>query len=309
MGIEKCICKICGQEFNSRKDLHSHIKKEHKILISNYYIQYEPRFSLLTGEKIPYKNNYKEYLTQEFRNSKEMALWVKSKDPKVKTWMLKKLEERIKNKKLSFAPSYIELETATMPSYFDYNRVFGSYETACSQIGVTPLLGSISELKKINPKEKEICIDTREQKPLSFEKSKIIKLAFGDYTLSGDNYTYTFVDRKNESDFKGTFGKDIKRFEREMERCVSSDSFMYVVIEDTIENIKEKNKRQKWGSKSCEYPFKNMREIMHKFPRKIQFIFTKNRGNSEKIIPYLLSYGEELWDKDVYGHLKMKGFI
>ena len=80
----------------------------------------------------------------------------------------------------------------------------------------------------------KVLIDTREQMPLNFKKSSILKLDFGDYTLSGDNFTNTFVDRKSAGDFLSTFGAQADRFRKEMKRCVELNSYMYIVIEKSI---------------------------------------------------------------------------
>ena len=91
----------------------------------------------------------------------------------------------------------------------------------------------------------EVLIDTREQQPLKFNKSKILKLDFGDYTLSGSNFSNTFVDRKSSGDFLSTFGGQIDRFRREMQRCIELDSYMYIVIEKSIKAIEKEPVYQK----------------------------------------------------------------
>jgi len=265
--------------------------------------------NLLTGRPIPYRGNADNYLSEDFFNKEEMFAWIRSA-PKteVSEWMLNRLKSRIEEKKLKYAPSHAELETIFMPSCIDYELIFGSYENACSKIGAEPLLKTNKKLPGLKLKNPEICIDTREQKPLEFKNSKTIALAFADYTLSGDEYNYTYVDRKSGSDFLGTFGKQIKRFEKEMDKAIGMDSFVYVVVEESIESVKSGGNRLK-KSINVEYPFKNMREIMHKYPRKIQFIFTGSRLSSQKIIPYLLGFGEDLWDCDAYFTLRKKGLV
>ncbi len=302
-------CKVCGEKFSTQKELHKHVRKEHGLYCADYYTQYYPRANLLTGRPISYKGNPDAYFSEDFYDKEEMSKWIHSAQKGgVATWMLDKLSKRMKDKKLRYAPSHVELETAFMPSCLDYEYIFGSYKSACSKIGVEPLFHTSKKLSNLKLKNPEICIDTREQKPLKFKRSKVMALAFADYTLSGDEYNYTYVDRKSGSDFMGTFGKQIKRFEREMDKAIGMDSFVYVVIEESIDGVKAEAGRL-GKALSVEYPFKNMREIMHKYPRKIQFIFTGSRENSQKIIPYLLGFGEEMWDYDAYFTLRKKGLV
>ncbi len=46
-----------------------------------------------------------------------------------------------------------------------------------------------------------------------------------------------------------------------------------------------------------------MRDLMHEYPRKIQFVFTGSREKSLKLIPLLLYHGKKLWDVDVQYYL------
>ena len=65
---------------------------------------------------------------------------------------------------------------------------------------------------------------------------------FGDYTMAGDNYTYTYVDRKSETDFKGTLGVGFNRFTNEIERAKRFNAYLYIVIESSIDQIIKNNK-------------------------------------------------------------------
>jgi hypothetical protein len=202
----------------------------------------------------------------------------------------------------------VELETLMMADIVEYERVFGSYTDLCVSLGTKPLLSLTKEIPKLKAASPTICIDTREQRPLKFPKSKVMALAYADYTLLGEDYNYTYVDRKDSSDYRGTFGMQLARFEREIERAIEMDSFMYVVIENTLEELRNSRgfKNQAQGS---EFAFKNMRNLLHKYPRRIQFIFTGSRLASQNLIPFMLQHGEELWDYDVYYTLRKKGII
>ena len=146
----------------------------------------------------------------------------------------------------------------------------------------------------------EVLVDTREQQPLEFNKSKILKLDFGDYTLGGTNFSNTFVDRKSAGDFLSTFGGQVDRFRREMQRCLELDSYMYIVVEKSINAIEKENIFAK-GRRATKlgWVFSNLISVQHEFAGNCQFVFTNSREHSEKIIPKLLYLGKKLWNVDV----------
>ena len=120
-------------------------------------------------------------------------------------------------------------------------------------------------------------------------------------TLSGDNFTNTFVDRKSAGDFLSTFGAQADRFRKEMKRCVELDSYMYIVIEKSIKSIENEAfylKGKKISTK-LKWVFSNLISIQHEFAGHCQFVFTNSRKHSEKIIPKLLYLGKKLWNVDV----------
>jgi len=307
--LNSCECKICGESFLDKKSFHKHLKSSHKKTIGDYYTEYFPKKCLYSGKVLGFSSNLDKYSSTDFYSKEYRDAWANLNTEETKNYLLNKVRDRVRLKNLKFAPSAVEIDTLPIPSFKSFETNFGSYDKACLSVGLEPLLKRVENLEKIDISKLKICVDTREQLPLNFKNSHKMALAFGDYTLMGEDYSYTYVDRKNDSDFRGTFGKDIDRFRRELVKCSSLDCFMYVVVEDSIEEIKKKNSRQKWGSDNCEFIFKNMRSLMHEFPRKIQFIFAGSRDKSEKIIPFLLAYGKDLWDKDVYAHLKLKKFI
>jgi hypothetical protein len=300
-------CKICGKTFTER-GLHGHIIKAHNIAVPAYYEQHVPRYDRLTGEKFVF-GDYFTYTSADFVSRKNERDWLKqAKAEDAKTYLLKCLRARMDLKKLAFAPSYVEFETSELPPYKAYVYFFGSYSAACKELGVEPLLRDRKEVPPLASKNVEIFIDTREQRPLKFKNARKQKLAFGDYTLSGDDYTYTYVDRKSDSDFKSTVTLNQERFIKELDRAVAMDSYVYVVVEESIAQIELLNKMAA-HTVSMNYVWSSMRKIQHIHPRRTQFVFTGSRENSEKIIPYLLRYGKELWDTDVQYLLHTKGIV
>lgn len=300
--MEKVVCAECGQEFKSDSALHKHIKV-HKLTVAEYYTKYYPRYNKLTGDPLPYKNKF-DYFNTDFSTRAQMIKWCNKTEDKqqVKEYIIKQLKNRVDQKKLKYAPNHLEIEINKLPPIDLYKENFGGYGQACKELGLEPIYWQgIKQdfFKENNLIEKiPIYIDTREQKPLSFKQSKELKLDFGDYTMGGDYYTYTFVDRKSEGDFKGTMAGGFKRFQRELHRAKNFNAYLYIVVESSLQAIARNNNFGPHKS-NLAYVWHNMRMLTHEFRGHCQFIFTGNRANSELIIPKLLYYGKKLWNVDL----------
>lgn len=298
-------CKICEAEFKSERSLHTHIKA-HGILLSEYYITYYPRYNLYTNELIPFKNK-EQYFNTFFSNSVELEKWAATADHEhVQQILLLMLKNRIVSKNLKYAPNHLELKLLELPEIKIYKEFFGSYNEACRRLQVEPLLNKsikskfLKESKNLN--NFEILIDTREQQPLNFSNSTLQKLDFGDYTASGEMYSSTYIDRKSETDFKSTMTVGYDRFCKEMDRCVSFDSFMYIVIESSIDKIIRNNNHGAHKS-NLAFVWHQMRLISHNFANHCQFIFSGGRKRSENLIKLLLQAGPEIWKSDIQYHI------
>jgi len=294
-------CKLCEKAFAKERGLHIHIPKEHKIPLAEYYTTFYPRTNLLTGEPLSFKNK-KEYFRKSFERVAQLIKWAKNADQEeVKKIILNELDNRIKDKDWQYAPNHLELKLCKLPPIDLYRECFGSYNEACELLKIKPLFGKqMMEgfFTQTIPKDMEILIDTREQAPLKFTNSRDLKLDFGDYTTTGKYYSYTYVDRKSESDFKGTLATGFDRFTREVERAKAFDSFLYIVVEETLPNIITNNYRAFHKTKLA-YTWHNMRKITHQFKDHCQFIFTGSREASEDLIPRLLYFGEKMWEVDI----------
>lgn len=294
-------CMVCREEFETEKGLHVHLKK-HKLDLATYYTSFFPRKNMLTGEPLPFKNK-KDYFNNDFINRSQMLKWCNSaNEDEVTRYCLEKLKKRIKDKQLSFGPNYLELKISQMPDIDTYKKCFSSYSEACKKVGTQPLFS-----KPIDPdffkgdeefEDLNIFIDTREQKPLVFNKSEDLKLDFGDYTVGGDDYNYTYVDRKAEQDFKGTLSGGIDRFRRELQRVKDFDSYLFIVVESDLNKIYKNNMFGPHKS-NLNFVYHNMRVLTHEFNGHCQFIFTGNRAESQSVIPKILTLGKKLWEVDL----------
>lgn len=299
-------CKICQSAFGSERGLHLHLSKKHSITLAEYYTAYYPRLDRLTNKNLPFKNKY-DYFNIDFLNRKNMIKWAETgPEEEVKEYILRQLKNRIDQKKLSYAPCHLELELRGLPPIDLYRNLFESYSFACNKINIKPLFS-----KKImkgffqtssNLDNIKIFIDTREQKPLEFNNCSKMKLDFGDYAIGGDLYSYSYVDRKSESDFKSTMTTGYERFRREIVRAKSFNAYLFVVIESSIEKIKKNNIFAPHKS-NLSFVWNRMRLLTHDFKGNCQFIFSGNRSSSQELIPKLLANGKDLWDVDVQYYL------
>lgn len=276
------VCKICQKSFKNTKGLHVHVKRAHKLSVPEYYVQVYQRKDKYTGELLEFKD-FTDYFSRDFASIENFLAWSENAEPEeVKEVMLRQLKARIDGKELAYAPSHIELLLNKLPTIDIYKKFFGSYSTACSELNIEPLYnkklfsGFFNSYPELN--DVKILIDTRERKPLVFNKSAELKLDFGDYAVGSPHYNYTYVDRKDESDFRSTMTTGFNRFVRELERAKDFDAYLFIVVEGSIESIIANNNLI---PKPANLPFiwHNMRILSHKFPRRCQFVFT---GQAEK---------------------------
>jgi hypothetical protein len=279
-----------------------HISKIHEIPLGEYYVNFHQKKDLHTGELLPFTNK-EEYLSVDFLNSDNLFAWSRYADKEeVRSYLLKRLRWRVEQKKLQYAPSHIEIQLFDLPSVDLYKEFFGSYSEACNILKIMPLLPKniMANFFQKNPEldKLKILVDTREQQPLSFDRSMKMKLDFGDYAIGAPHYDYTYVDRKSESDFKSTLSTGFERFKREIERAKKFSSFIFVVVESSIEKIIENNNFGPHQA-NLSYIWHNTRVLSHEYKDNCQFLFSGSRAMSEFLIPKILLYGKKNWETDM----------
>ena len=300
-------CKICNLEFANDKVFHSHLKKIHGIFQCDYYVKHYSKKSLLFQKPIPFFDK-KDYFEREFIDYNEFCEWCfKSDEQEVRKKIETLIKKRIELKDHKFAPFHLELKTLDLPSIALIKQFFGSYKNLCQTLYKEPLFGKVL-IEDFNDVDEnlEVLIDTREQMPLYFRKCHIEKLFVGDYLLASSDSCNTFVDRKSAADFIGTLSfHNLKRFKAEIEKAQGLDSYLFVVIEDTLESVIIEAKKFRKNS-SYAFVFHNMREICHKYPRRVQFLFSGSREKSQALIPKLLVHGRRLWKTDLQYYIDRK---
>ena len=122
----------------------------------------------------------------------------------------------------------------------------------------------------------------------------------------GDDYDYTYVDRKAKTDFINTLSKaNFNRFKKEIERVKKLESKIFIVVEAPIEKIR---KRKAFHSKqaSVEHIFHNMRLIQREFLNVCQFVFAKDVEQAREITQRILKFGKSIWDVDLQYFINQK---
>tara|TARA_B100000085_G_scaffold285631_1_gene322600 strand:- start:3757 stop:4740 length:984 start_codon:yes stop_codon:yes gene_type:complete len=302
-------CKICGKDFKSFSGLHIHLSRIHNVTQAEYYKKYYPKKSLLLKRQIPFKN-YQDYMSRDFINKSEFLDWCEKSEPeKVKKYLKSKLKNRIESKSLKHALSEIELELCDFPAIDVYRNLFGSYSLLCEELGLNNILNKKIPCDFFDFKDKEgmkIFVDTREQKPINFINSESMKLDFGDYTAASPYYDYTYIDRKSEGDLKSTLsGSNFERFKKELARARLFNSYVFVVVESSIDKIKKNNVFSPHKSK-LPYIWHNLKTVSQEYKDCCQFVFAENRAGLKKLIPKILLYGKKLWNVDVQYFLNKK---
>ena len=295
-------CAECKKEFEGRGSLHKHLK-QHGLSLAEYYTLHYPRANKLTGEPLPFKK-FEEYFERDFSTKQQLRKWCKSApSSEVGKYILSLMEKRQLKKERPYAPFHLETKSCFLPDIDIYKKIFGSYNQAAERVGLRPLYfrklpkGFFSQAL---PKDLTIAIDTREQKPLSFDcHQENLKLEVGDYVAIGERYSYTYVDRKAGSDLHSTLSNvNYERFKRELGRVRELDSYLFVVIESTPQEMIKAKRAFKRGS-NIEFILKRLRDLSYEFEGHCQFLFTGSRAISAEIIPRLLCAGKDVWDTDM----------
>lgn len=292
-------CKECGQDFPAERNLHTHLKA-HGIYIADYYCKHYPRKDILTGELIQFKDK-EQYFSANFSCRENMLEWFNvAEELPAKQVALAMFINRIENKKLSIAPTEVELFFANLLPVKEYKKLFGSYTEVCKLARIKPpFTKRLPEEWHQDFSKKKIFIDSREQKPLRFANSESLKLDTGDYSVGGEDFKNTFVDRKNFDDWCGTLvGTNLERFRREITRCKTQNCYLWVVIECPLEEVFNLAKAS-YHKPNISYVAHNMRLLQAEFAGTLQFLFSGSRENSQVIIPKLLCLGDKLFNVDM----------
>lgn len=303
-------CKTCQKEFTSDKSLDAHLKVHGGV--AEYYPTWYPRKDLYDGAPIKFKNK-KQYLSSFFNSHKNRLLFFRdNSSPLAKDILLKEFKDNKDYKGYSFLPCENYLNLSKLAGVSDVKKLFGSCKDFCEDLKIEQYYTSNipknfwSDNEELN--NITVHVDTREKYPFQFKNLVYNKLDFGDYTAGGDHYSKTFVDRKSVGDFFSTFGSqsNFDRFKREIQRCREFDSFLFVIVEGTIEDLETFSNKSKFHSGS-NFAFHNVRDLLVNDYKFVQFLFCKNRKDANDVCKRVLLNGKSLWNCDVQYFLNSRG--
>lgn len=299
---KKYKCVICLEGFGTEKSLHFHLRS-HSIKVKDYYEKHFPKFDLLTGEKIEFTNR-ESYRKKHFLSATNFRNWRNATDNyEVRKFCKKLFQERIEDGKIRFSPSEVELRSLMWPCVRESNEIFGDYYEFCSEMGLINKFKNYQDIDKPEPdNDYFIYVDTREQRPLEFEKAetKVHGLKFGDYCSSNEASSGTTirVERKTLADFVATLSpKNFDRFKREIMKAADNNCFLVVLVETVFANAMSFKKEREIGSKerihkatkmNPGYILKRMRDLCQEFSH-IQFLFVDGRPESARVIEEIFS--------------------
>ena len=267
-------CKICEEEFADESFIGRHLRK-HGISVAAYYESYFPKRDLLTGEKIVFKD-FEHYSRTEFVSYQNLQSWMsKRSKEEVEGTVSRLLSTYAKQKRISSAPSLVELRSANLPTPNDLYKVGLDYYQIIRKLGLQTKRKLPTE---IGPKKRpdRIQIDTREKKPLEFDCEIIReKLDFGDYAESKSSSL--FIERKSLPDFINTLSGNYVRFQKELLRARAAGANIIIAVEEYLEwaiNFQQIDWITRFTSARPEFIFHRVREILHQFEN-VQFFFVR----------------------------------
>lgn len=289
--MDSSVCKICQHVFETDSGLHKHLKS-HKLNVESYYSSLFPRRDLYDNVLIKFKNK-DQYFDTDFNNRINLKKWIKSKPrEEVKDYIKSLLVKRKEKKNLTYSPCQLELRSLITPPVKIYNEFFENYYKLCESIGLINKFKNFDEIVCSKPytfDKYKIYIDSREQKPLVFDRpSEIRALKFGDYTFSDKEATGNcYVERKSVNDLIGTLSGGYDRFLREIERAKNDNAYFIILVEESFANCMSFNYLPhvfKKGTRvTPEFIFHNVREIIQN-NLNLQFLFVQGRKEASRVL-------------------------
>ena len=290
-------CKECDKGFETEKQLHAHIKV-HDLRVVGYYQKHYPRHDLYDEKIIKFKNK-KQYFDTDFNSRTNLRMWLKKQTlDKRKEFCTKILTKRKEEKELIYSLSQVELRSIMSPPIQYYEKEFGDYYKLCGGLGFKNKYNNFREIVsayEYNKPEYKILVDTREQKPLRFDRGiEVRKLDFGDYAFNSKIASCNcYIERKSLPDFIGTLSGGYERFVNEIKRAKEGKANLIILVEDTLENsmsFKYLPYISKKIKATPEFIFNRVRNLIQKHEH-IQFLFVKGRKEASRVVERIFTCG------------------
>jgi len=288
-------CQICG-ELNPPD---SHFWSNHKIKQSDYFQKYFPKKNLLTGEPITFKTK-EGYILNDFDNKPQLKEYFRlnSKENN-KNYIKDYLLRRKTLKNLEYSPSQFEIKSLIIPpvSYIEKQYGKNTYPKISQEIGLKNRYDYSQDLT-FNNRQLNFITDTREQSVIDLPNITIKKLNYGDYTIEGSDI---FIEKKSLYDFAGTISAGYERFDREIQRVITDNSYLIILIEASFADILSINTLPQYRKIKAkpEFLLHRCRELCNKYPNNIQFLAVDGRKEAIKIIPKIFQLNNNIRTVDI----------
>lgn len=272
-------------------------------MVMNKYQKESPRFDLLTGEIINFKNK-EQYFASYYNNRTNLVKHFQKLDKKTIEDITKKIiEARVLSKNIKYALSTIECKSLPIPCPtpalieflgLDFNLI----SQAC---GLTPKYKykEVGVLSSTLPKH--IIVDSREQVALKLQtKTEVRKLSFGDYALSTDLNNALVIEKKEAKDFINTISQDFARFYRELCRAKEANAKLLILVDLSLSKILSFNylPQFRWTKATPAFLFSRLRELIQCFDN-VQAVFVDGKNKSAAMTKFALGYGPKLFNYDI----------
>jgi len=132
----------------------------------------------------------------------------------------------------------------------------------------------------------KVLIDSREQKPYSFEESEVVTLETGDYTCRDVD---TAIERKSKSDFVASLTQRREQFQAACERASQFSKPMVILVEAPYEDFANGDYFSNAHPNAITGTIDSWADAYN-----IEFRFCESRDAAERVARYLLkSWSEE----------------
>lgn len=292
------VCVLCKKLAKEKR----HFWAEHRISEARYFELHEPKFDLLTGERISFKGSYDNYSQTDFAKRINIKKYIESlSNEGARTYLKKWLNKRIKSRKILFPPTEFEIRQLQFPSIQYLEKHFGEnfYSEICLDVGLLArFMYPHRQLDIDNDKNLEFIVDTREQCVLKFDGFAIQKLDIGDYTIVGED---VFIERKSLNDFIGTMSQGYDRFNREIQRAVVGNKYVIVLIEEKYAHLASYKFLPHMKKVKAEPYFihHRVREMMQNYPVNMQFLAVDGRGEASRVIEKIFRLSHDVKNLDL----------
>ena len=292
-------CCICGIE----NPENSHFWKSHHITEANYYLKYFPKTDKLTEEILLFKDR-DSYLLTDFSNKNNKNKWFKLQNLETRRNYLKQLLiNRKELKNWLWIPTQVELRSCPeLVGVKTFNDNFKQgYYKLCEEIGYKGKdfinINKDTILKKSRDiRGNPVLVDSREQQVLNWHNKEIniTTLQYGDYCLKNDNYGL-FFERKNLSDFVGSFSKGYDRLKNEIGRALINNDYIIMLVESSLTDSLSFEYQPQISRKiqaTAPFIFHRVRSMIQEFCN-FQILFCSGRTDMVNKMRFIMEYGKE----------------